>query len=276
MNQPILVFDAHYICHRAFHSASRGLSFGNKATGVIYGFFRTWSAITREFCTQRAVFCFEGQTLKRRLIDPDYKIRHAKSLTPMETRDHKEMHDQLRALRDRYLLGIGFKNVFHYDGYESDDIMAAIAFSMPEDQKVILVTSDSDLYQCLRPNVSIYSPHKSKLLTYKWFRETYQISPHKWAVVKALSGCHGDNVRGIRGVGEVTALRYLTGTLKPGKAYDSIRSVEAKEIVRVNRMLVELPFKGCPVPTILDDKISPSAWNQLCFDLGMTSMLGLL
>lgn len=274
MKDTLLVLDAHFLCHRAFHSLLR-LSWGNEATGVVFGFLKGIRELEEEFNTDKIVFCFEGQDLKRKDIYPDYKKRRDRNAE--STEDQKARADlvlQIQKLRMEYLPRIGFKNIFRYPGYESDDTMAAIAYNYPS-FKVMLVTADSDMFQCLQENVSVYSPQKQKIHTVHWFKKTYKIEPREWAIVKALSGCASDNVKGIKGIGEATALKFIRRQLPSGsRAFQAIFCKEAKAIVRRNRELVKLPFEGCPVPRIVPDKISKHGWMSVCEQLGMKSIAG--
>lgn len=272
-----LVLDVHYLCHRAFHTA-KGLSWKGKPTGVIFGFLKSIAFLKDELQSDNVAFCFEHPHLFRRDVYPGYKLRRrTREKTEEEKQSYNELTIQISELHKRYLPKIGFKNIFCYHGMESDDIMAAIALNCPPDEEVILVTADSDMFQCLRPNVSIYSPQKKKFLTCEWFVKRYRIHPSKWAVVKALSGCVSDEVKGVPRIGEITALSYLRGDLLPGTSYhNAIVSDEGKAIVRRNRKLVQLPYEGCPVPSLQDDKVSKEGWREVCDLLGMKSIAGRL
>lgn len=275
LQTPLLVFDVHYLAHRAFHSTC-DLSYHGKATGVIFGFLQSIGFLKDDFQTDRVVFCFEHKHLKRRDIFPSYKERrHTSYKPPEELKAMGELNAQIAELRQRYLPKIGFNNVFAYDGYESDDVMAAIARDYGKEQEVVIVTADLDLLQCLSPKVSIYSPQKKKLLTELWFYREYGISPAQWALVKALAGCSGDCVPGIKGVGEVTALKWIKGELsKTSKAWKLIESKTAAEIVLRNQRLVELPFEDCPTPKIVEDEVTKAKWEEVMEELGMHSLAG--
>ena len=268
-----LVLDVSFLCYRAFHT-TKHLSHQGKATGVTFGFLKSITALKDEFQTDRVAFCFDSSDSLRRDIFPAYKRkRHSRPLTPEQEEELISMGIQIKALRTCHLRKIGFMNVFCFPGYESDDIMAKIAETLPEDEEAILVTADSDLLQCLRPNVTIYSPAKQKMLTEGWFFKEYGFAPRKWAVVKAVGGCRTDEVPGVRGVAELTAIRFLRGQLKEtSKAYLSILSPEGKAVVRRNRRLVQLPFEGCPTPLLQEDQITEKGWKEVCSALGMKSI----
>jgi len=268
-----LVLDVHYLCHRAFHTA-RGLSWQGKPTGVIYGFLKSILTLKDEFQTDRIAFCFEHPHLYRKDIYPAYKRRRHQEKTPQERQAYTELTWQISELRQRYLPKIGFTNILYYHGMEADDILASIAESRPRDEQVILVTADSDLLQCLRPNVMVYPPQKQKLLTREWFVKHYGFTPRKWAMVKALAGCSGDGVEGIKGIGEKTACRWVRDGLPvASKGYRAIACDRGHAIMRRNRRLVELPYEGCPVPTLVEDRVSRQGWKEVCHLLGMRTLV---
>ncbi len=277
MNPPLLVLDSHYLCHRAFHSQS-DLSWNGILTGVIFGFLKSIGQLKNEFETDRVAFCFEGDTLYRKVFFPEYKqrrIQYEKEKDPEKLKARGDLYRQIDALRTQYLRRIGFKNIFYSPGWESDDLMARIA--QRTEGEVILVTSDADMYQCLSDNVSMWSPQKKQMFTRDWFIKEYGIEPKRWAVVKALAGCGTDGVPGIPGVGEITAIKFLRGELKrTSSAYTAIKSPEGCAIVNRNRKLVELPCEDPPTPDPewQEDAVSERGWNEVCEKLGMRSLAG--
>jgi DNA polymerase-1 len=250
------------------------LSWKEKPTGVIYGFLKGIPLLMDEFATGNVVFCFESKTSHRRNIFPAYKQRRVtKKRDPEEAEAYDQLRSQISELRQRYLPKIGFKNVLSWDGLESDDIMAKIALTHAPRNEVVLVTSDSDLWQVLGPRVSVYDPGRQVTLTEEWFRGKYGIAPKDWAKVKALGGCKSDEVPGIPGVGETTALKFLRGELGiDSRAFDLIG--QGKSIVRRNRKLVQLPFEGSPGFTFQEHEVTRDKWKEVCEELGMKSIIG--
>lgn len=273
---PLLAIDCHYLCHRAFHT-QRDLSWHGRATGVIYGFFSSILHLKQEFSTDRIAFCFESKRLYRREIYPTYKgtrLKRQAERTEKEKREYGELVVQIQQLRRRYLPAAGFANVFVQAGMEADDLLARIAADAAPDEEVILVTADSDLYQCLRPNVMIYVPTTKKLLTVGWFKRHYGLEPSKWDIVKAIAGCASDNIRGIKGVGEKTAIRYVNDQLPKDHAkYQSIVSQSGLAALADNRSLVRLPLPMCRPVTLREDNLSMAKWQALCRQLGFKSLL---
>ena len=274
MSESLLVLDVHLLCHRAFHTM-KNLSWEGKSTGVIFGFLKTLNFLRDELQTDRVAFCFEHPHLFRKDIYPPYKEKRASQRTPEERLARRQLSNQIGLLREQYLPKIGFKNIFYFYGYESDDLMARLAERTPVKEETILVTSDSDLYQCLRENISIYSPSAGRMLTKRWFEKKYGIHPAHWARVKAIAGCATDEVKGITRIGELTALKFLRGELKESSAaYKAIDSARGQAIALRNRCLVRLPYEGCPVPIMQRDKLSKKGWEKVCDMLGMKTLAG--
>ena len=72
MSEKNLILDSPYLCHRAKYMTG-ALSFGENATGVIYGFLKSLSGFQSLFNTSNFVFCWDSNTSKRREIYPEYK-----------------------------------------------------------------------------------------------------------------------------------------------------------------------------------------------------------
>jgi len=268
----ILVIDTHFLCHRAFHSQMNNLAWKHRPTGVMFGFLRSVKELSNQFGANSIAFCFEHPHLFRRDISPGYKKRRTnKEKTPEEVKASQELHRQIDLLRTKYLPEIGYKNIIQEYGYESDDTMASIARDYDD---VVIVTADKDLYQCLFPGVTLYNPVTRVTTTHRTFSKQYKIRPSQWAIMKAISGCKSDEVKGITGVGEITALKFLRGELPEGhRLRNAILSSQGRATVRRNRALVELPYKGCPAFQIKPDAIRNQDWIKVVKSLGMRSLI---
>lgn len=287
MNRKYLLLDCNYLCHRAKHSTG-GLSYGGDATGVIYGFLKSLSGFQDLFSTSNFVFCWDSNTSKRKDIYPEYKAhRENREYTDEEIEFDRAFRKQMKKLRTTYLPMIGFNNVFIQQGYESDDIIASVCKYTLKDRsdkfdqtkytqnifESVIISSDKDLYQCIAHNVSFYNPQTNKILTLQGFKKQYGIAPHKWALMKAIAGCPTDNVKGVKGVGGKTAIKFLLGKLNPdSKAYQIITLANSLHKCSFNRKLVTLPMKGTQQFKLKRDNLSEQGWKQVTKLLGMKSI----
>ena len=276
MNKTYLLLDCNFLCHRAKH-ATKNLSFEGKATGAIYGLLKYLSVLPEIFYTQNFVFCWDSKTSARKKIYPKYKANREdryEQLSDEEKEFEDEFRNQMKMLRKVYLKQIGFRNIFCQKGREADDLIASVCFhSIKRKDKVIIITADKDMYQLLDTNISLYNPITNKMMTAGRFEKTYKIKSHGWTLVKALAGCPTDNIEGIKGVGEKTAIKYLKNQLNyNSKIYDTItRSANTKKYL-FNFNLVELPFRETKVFKIKKDKLSVDGWKQVMKSLGMKSL----
>jgi DNA polymerase I len=269
---PWLIIDVPCLCHRAFHTGSN-LKWEHRPTGVIYGFFKTLQMIQREFRTENLAFCFEGHPLLRKKMFPHYKAHRDNAVrTKEELAARKELFDQIEALRTDILPGLGYQNVFHQPGMESDDLMASLVIDEAM-KDMILVTSDSDLFQCLGSGVIIYDPSKKVVRTEKWFLGLYDLSPPEWAEVKAIGGCKTDNVPGVVGVGEESALKYLREELPADSRYLKMINSQIGTLQRSKSLeLVKLPHPKCQPLKLVADELDLGAWDAMCDRFGMESL----
>lgn len=248
------------------------LSFQEVRTGVIYGFLKDIGLLQAEFGVDSIAFCFDSRSSKRKEVLPGYKrTRHNQEHSPDEQKARDELFQQINKLRDQYLPKIGFKNIFYREGYESDDIIASLCDALQKDDEAVVVSADKDLYQLLSAQVSLYNPKKHKLYTLQSFFKDYGIPAHRWPKVLAIAGCHTDEIPGIPGVGEKTAIKFLRGELKA----DSQKSKAIQEnwsLVMKNRRLVCLPFEGVGTFEWSEDQVSQSGWEEVVKELGIKSL----
>jgi len=277
MKNTWLLIDSNYLCHRARWSMSNLIHDG-KATGVIYGFLYTILQLQKQFSTSNIAFCFDSKHSKREEAYPKYKANRKNRLpmTKEEIQLESDFHKQIKLLRTSYLPQIGFNNIFIQNGYESDDLLAKLAYELGQKNKdVIIVTSDEDLFQCIRKSrICVYNPHKKHIMTSQHFYKQYGIAPHEWCVVKALAGCSTDNIKGLPGIGEKTALRWIREELKKtSKAYKTLDSPESKIIFDTNYPLVKLPYEGTKKMSLTNDNISKQEWHNVCKKLGFKTLI---
>jgi len=253
-----------------------GLSHENIPTGIIYGFLKSIPMFQERFDTPHVIFCWDSKTNKRMKMLSEYKsdrIKRRKEMEPDEVLYENEFRLQMKMLRRKYLKTIGFRNVFCQPGYEADDLIASVCRDLSEDDEGIIISSDQDLYQCLSPNISMYNPNKKKMMTISKLQKEYGIGPVDWYMMKAIAGCSTDNVSGVKGVGEKTAIKYLRGELKEHtKAYQNIISKKGMKIFARNRKLVKLPLQHTNHFALKKDLLSAKGWKEVINALGLKSI----
>ena len=279
MSKKWLILDCNFLCHRLKH-AMGGLSHDNSPTGVIYGFLKSIPMYQEMFDTPHIVFCWDSKSSKRKEIFPEYKSNRLARYDKMSEEEiifEEEFRHQMKLLRRKYLKMIGFRNVFCQKGYEADDLIASVCRDLSKKDEAIIITSDQDLYQCLHPNVSIYDPNKRKRMTYQKFKKKYNIDPDRWATMKAIAGCPSDNIPGLKGIGEKTAILFLTDKLKKTtKSFERIKKFcwgkKSRKRFLLYLSLTSLPLNFDKVFKLKKDELSADGWRSVIRSLGLESI----
>ena len=150
-----------------------------------------------------------------------------------------------------------------------DDLIAKFVRDNPG--KAIVLTNDDDLMQ-LADDCLFYSPQRKERINEIVFREMYGIAPRDWCKVKQIAGCTSDTVPGVRGVGNPTAIKYLTGKMNPGEILSRIESPKGKWIIKRNKQLVHLPYPGTEAIQIEDDAFSSDGFLAVCELYGLKKL----
>ncbi len=205
--------------------------------------------------------------------EPEKKPKKSQydNLTDMEKEAYSELRTQINLLRTKHLPELGYRNVFAAEGYEADDVIASVCKHLPEGERAVIVSTDKDMYQLLSSQVTIWNPVRKCILTVAWLKQTYLCTPKQWIEVKAIAGCGTDEVEGIKGVGDKTAVKYLNGLLAPH--LKTFQDIEANlDLIQRNRKLVKLPYPGTPIFEVREDELDPAKWTEFADSLGMKSL----
>ena len=242
---PILIIDSSILIYQALYSTGY-LSYNGKPVGIIYGFLKNILSIAKRFKTNKFIFCWDSASSHRKKIYSDYKKNRSKKEKTLEEKAAlKSLIIQKEELRKQILPSLGFKNNFIQEGYEGDDILAYWALKLKGN---IIITTDADLYQCLN-NCDIWNPRTKKIFTGQHLLKEFGVTPDQWPLAKAIGGCNGDSVEGIRGISDSKntnskALKYLQKKLSKGAILDKIESKEGQNIIKRNLPLVSLPYNN--------------------------------
>lgn len=268
----LLIIDSNYICYKSM-LALRGLSYQDHFTGVIFGFLREIQKLATDFDNPKFIFTWDSRKSYRKDVYPEYKKRP-------EIKD-PEMEDlisvgkpQFNTIRTSVLPQLGFDNSFIQVGCEADDIIAWIIhdYSQFKELDITIISGDNDLFQLLHPNVKMYDPRFKKTYTGDWLIEEKNVAPDLWYWVKAVGGCSSDNVKGPKGVAELTAIKHLNGELK-GKKKDLIDNFIKSSNFDLNISLVKLPYRKSGPVHIVNDNLDIVGFESVCLNYGFSSLL---
>lgn len=256
----MILLDCNALCYQAFYTMNGLTKSDGTPTGIVYGFWLQIKNIVTNCNDPYIVFCWDSDKSYRMNLYPEYKSNRDKKRE--ENPEIFEAFYQFEELHKKIIPQLGFVNNYRFEGFEADDIIAQICMQNKND-KIIIASNDQDLYQLLVPKtVWMYKPAKGKIYTWNDFLDEYHIEPYMWVYVKAIAGCHTDNVQGIKGVGEKTAIKYLNDV--SNKKFPKIDGPDGKAIMKRNWPLVKLPFDGTPHVSLKFPKLDYHNWKEFC------------
>ena len=139
------------------------------------------------------------RTFRRRLC-PTYKAQRKK--TDPGIGIQMKIAGQIVAL-------LGFPTL-NNELYEADDILGMISrFDESLGMDTVIASSDRDLYQLVSDHTFIMNPRGNDLVDREYIRDNYGLTPEQWIDLKTLQGDPSDNIPGIPGIGQKTALELM-------------------------------------------------------------------
>ena len=212
MKKPVYILDAYGLIYRSYFAfISKPLTNQEgKNVSAIFGFFRNLNTLLQQYKPEVFIAAFDSRTptFRHELYD-EYKANRAK--TP------EDLHAQIPVIEE-ILTALGVQ-IVRQDGFEADDIIASVAARCKEENRDChIISSDKDLMQLVGGPVYILKPGK----TGGWDHVDSEAVKGEWGVgpelmldLLSLTGDASDNVPGVKGIGDKTALKLLAeyGTL---------------------------------------------------------------
>ena len=224
--EKIILVDGNNLLFRSYYATAYSGNFMKNSKGfptnALYGFTNMINKIINEECPTYMIVAFDkGKT-----------FRHEKYEQYKDGRI--EMPDELKVqfpLAKELLTHMGIK-YYECDNYEADDIIGTFAKYCDEEEDFIgtIVSSDKDLLQLISHDVDIKLLKQKDYIRYneKSFKEAYGIEPINIIDLKALMGDSSDNIPGVKGIGEKTALKLLHDYKTLDGVYDNLDKLTPK------------------------------------------------
>lgn len=218
----VVLIDGNNLIFRSYYAtAYRGEILTNSKglpTNAVYAYIQMLLKIIAEEKPSHIMVAFDkGKTFRHESYD-DYK--GGRNETP------KELKEQIPyAKKVTRAMGITVEEI---ENYEADDIIGT--YSKKIDEEVLVVSSDRDLLQLISPNVRMKLLKMKDYVYYneKSFYEDYGIKPIEIIDLKALMGDSSDNIKGVAGIGEKTALKLIKEYHTIDNLYKNIDDLKGK------------------------------------------------
>ena len=222
----MLVIDGNSILNRAFYGIRLLTNKDGLYTNAIYGMItmisRHIEALSPEYCA--VAFDLKAPTFRHKMYD-GYKA------------NRKGMPEEL-AVQLPYakecMADLGF-SVITCEGYEADDILGTLADTMSKQGiDVYVLTGDRDSLQLIDEHVSVLlaKTKETVLMNTEEFINQYGITPDRFVEVKALMGDASDNIPGVAGIGEKTALKLISEHGSVASLYENLETASLSDGVK--------------------------------------------
>ncbi|MER2072354.1 MAG: DNA polymerase I, partial [Psychrobacillus sp.] len=277
-SEKILLLDGNSLAYRAFFALPLLTNEHGIHTNAVYGFTMMLQKIMDEENPTHMLVAFDaGKTTFRHSTFEEYKGGRQK--TPPEL---SEQFPYLRKLIDAY----GIKR-YELEMYEADDIIGTLSRQAEKKgQQVVIVSGDKDLTQLATDSTTVYITRKGitdiEKYTPQHVQEKYGLTPLQIIDMKGLMGDSSDNIPGVPGVGEKTAIKLLKehGSVEQlYQALDSVSGAKLKEKLIANEEQAKMSKElatieiNAPIEVSLEDITYSgpnmddviSIWKELSF-----------
>lgn len=240
--ETVYLVDGTAYIHRAYHAVRNLSSSHGFPTNAVFGFSNMLLKLLADKnpLYLAIVFDAKGPTFRHKIYK-EYKANRP----PMPD----EMAQQIPIVKK--IVSCLNLMMIEMPWYEADDVIGTLA-RVAEEQghEVVMITGDKDFRQLVTPRVRMWDTMQDKVTDYDRIREKYDLEPEQMIDVMALSGDTSDNVPGVPGVGEKTALKLVKefGSLEQVLDHaDDMKGKKLKENMRKSR---ELAFLSRDLVTI--------------------------
>lgn len=261
MVKKIVLIDGNNLMFRSYYATAYSGNVMRNSTGfptnALFGFVNMINKIISEENPEYMAVAFDvGKNFRKKEYD---FYKEGRVATP------EELKKQMPVAR-RLLTAMGIKYL-ELEPYEADDIIGTLVKKTEEDDDYagLIVSSDKDLLQLISDETEVKLLKQSGFIRYtkEKFIEDYQIEPIRMIDLKALMGDSSDNIPGVKGIGEKTALKLLQEYKSLENIYENIDAIKGKtrekletdkEMAFISKKIATI-YKDVPLDIKLDDLI---------------------
>lgn len=202
-NNPLVLVDGSSYLYRAYYAPPHLTNSKGEATGAVYGVVNMLRSLLTRYQPSHiaVVFDAKGNTFRNELYS-EYKAHRP----PMPD----DLRSQIAPLH-RIIRALGLP-LLSISGVEADDVIGTIARQASRENRAVLIsTGDKDMAQLVDDNITLINTMTNTIMGPAEVTEKFGVGPERIIDLLALMGDKADNIPGLPGVGEKTALAMLTG-----------------------------------------------------------------
>lgn len=262
----VFLIDGTAFCYRAFYALAHLSTSTGRPTNAVYGFVMMLKALQEKERPDYLAVAFD-------VGKPTFRHQQFKAYKAQRKPMPEALIGQLPLIKQ--VLTAYRIPVFEREGFEAEDVLATITRQIADGRMtVFLVTGDKDLLQLVNAHVQVYNPYKAPtVMDAAAVRERYGIGPEHMVDLLALMGDAADNIPGVPGIKERTAVQLLQRFGSVDGVYAHLQDVDhagqrralaaskaqvdqARELARIDAQV--------PVAVRLDDlKAQEPDWTAL-------------
>ncbi|MCR4397704.1 MAG: DNA polymerase I [Firmicutes bacterium] len=218
----LILLDGHSLANRAFYALPRLTAASGQVTNAVYGFLTMLLRLIDEERPEMIAAAFDRPA-------PTFRHTEFDGYKATRTAAPEDFKSQIPIIKEA-LEALGIP-VFELDGYEADDVLGTISSKATERGiETVIVTGDRDALQLVSDKTTVLLTRKGISEVAKYDRDqveaAYNIAPSQVVDVKALTGDASDNIPGVQGIGEKTALRLIREFGSVERLLESLDKVE--------------------------------------------------
>ncbi len=202
-DKKLFLIDGTAFIYRAYYAIRQLSNSKGEPTNAIYGFVVSLRKLMQQFKPDYLAICFDR---REKTFRHDRYKEYKAHRKPMPD----DLGEQVEPIKEFCRIS-GYK-LFEKAGYEADDLLGTLAKKGEKDKlEVYVVTGDKDAFQLVTDRIKIINPNKdNKVFGVEEVKEKFEgLGPEQIVDLMAMMGDASDNIPGISGVGEKTALRLM-------------------------------------------------------------------
>ncbi|MBU4375036.1 hypothetical protein KKH38_00855, partial [Patescibacteria group bacterium] len=220
----LMILDGNALIHRSFHALPPTMATKTgEMTNAVYGFTTVLIKAMREFKPD-----YIALTLDR--AAPTFRHKEYKEYKANRVKAPDDLYNQFPRVRE--VAKVFNIPIYEKDGFEADDLIGTIAAEVNGDVEKIIVTGDLDTLQLVNDHVKVYTMKRgltdSMIYDEQAVRQRYGLNPNQMIDYKALRGDPSDNIPGVRGIGEKTAIELLQNFKTLEGVYENTKTQKHK------------------------------------------------
>ncbi|MGI6149239.1 MAG: DNA polymerase I [Limnochordia bacterium] len=264
MAKTILLIDGNSLIHRAYYAVPPLSTAQGEPTNGVYGFLLMLFRLIDDYSPDRIFVAFD-------VAAPTFRHKQYEQYKATRSATPEDLRPQLNTLKE-VLDALGVARL-ELEGYEADDVLGTAArLGERAGHDVFVVTGDRDALQLISPQVKVILTRRgireTLVVDERTLKEEFSVTPTQVRDLKGLMGDSSDNIPGVPGVGEKTALKLLQEFSSLEELYANLDRVKGKlqERLALHKDQAffsrELATIRCDIPIEVDFDRAPPADEQ--------------